>query len=123
MFDHERYVSAVLKQEKEELRGFFHEEALVFWPCSNEQFTLEEYLRANCEYPGDWDGAIEMIKETDDGIVLVIQVYPKDRSASFHCVSFLTLKEEKISRLTEYWADDSEAPEWRQEMGIGRKIR
>ena len=43
---------AVAAQEKDPLREFFAEGAEVLWPNTNERFAVEEYLRANCEYPG-----------------------------------------------------------------------
>ena len=55
-------------------------------------------------------------------IVTATRVYPKDRSASFHVTSFIKLKDDKITAMDEYWADDGEAPKWRQDMKIGRKI-
>ena len=60
---------------------------------------------------------------TDDMIITATRVYPKDRSASFHVTSFIKLKDDKIVAMDEYWADDGEAPKWRQDMKIGRKIR
>ena len=93
------------------------------WHCSNEHFTVEEFIRANCEYPGDWDGEVEKTVMTDDMIITATRVYPKDRSASFHVTSFIKLKDDKIVAMDEYWADDGEAPKWRQDMKIGRKIR
>ena len=42
---------AVAAQERDPLRGFFAEGAEVLWPNTNERFSVEEYLRANCEYP------------------------------------------------------------------------
>ena len=33
------------------------------------------------------------------------------------------LKDDKIVAMDEYWADDGEAPKWRQDMKIGSKIR
>ena len=50
---------AVAAQERDPLRGFFAEGAEVLWPNTNERFAVEEYLRANCEYPGKWNGKIE----------------------------------------------------------------
>ena len=93
------------------------------WHCSNEHFTVEEFIRANCEYPGDWDGEVEKTVMTDDMIITATRVYPKDRSASFHVTSFIKLKDDKIVAMDEYWADDGEAPKWRQDMKIERKIR
>ena len=43
---------AVLVQDENEIRKYFHEDAYVNWHCTNEHFNLDEYIIANCEYPG-----------------------------------------------------------------------
>lgn len=43
----------VLKQDAEKLKEYFHEDAMIRWHCSNELFTVKEYIRAICEYPGE----------------------------------------------------------------------
>ncbi len=119
----QQFWSDILAQRAGEIRKYFHADAYVNWHCSNEHFTLEEFIRANCEYPGDWAGKIEKNIIADNMIITSIQVYPKDCSASFHVTSFIELKDDKIVAMDEYWADDSEAPKWRKEMGIGVPIR
>ena len=47
---------AVLRQDAGRLREYFCKDAYVNWHCTNEHFNVEEYIRANCEYPGEWDG-------------------------------------------------------------------
>ena len=116
------FLAAVTEQDRDRLRGFFTPGAAVYWPNTGEKFSLEDYLTANCEYPGDWDGEVEKIVTTGDMIITATRVYPKDRSASFHVTSFIKLKDGKIVAMDEYWADDGEAPKWRQDMKIGRKI-
>jgi len=113
----------VLKQNEEKLRGYFHEDAMIRWHCSNELFTVEEYIRANCEYPGEWEGAIERIEEVGNTVITAVNVYPIDKSCSFHVVSFLTLENGQIAEMDEYWSDDGDAPEWRRKMGIGKRIK
>ena len=115
--------SDVLAQRAEKIKEYFHAEAYVNWHCSNEHFTVDEFIRANCEYPGEWDGEVEKIVETDDMVITATRVYPKDRSSSFHVTSFIKLKGDKIAAMDEYWADDGDAPAWRRNMNIGRKIR
>ena len=122
MFDYKGFIDGVLKQDPARIRACFAEDAVVNWHCTNERFTVEEYIRANCEYPGKWDGEIEAAHQADDLYVVVTKVYPADRSASFHCVSFLRCRDGKIASLDESWADDGEPPKWRQEMKIGRAI-
>lgn len=113
----------VLRQDAEAIRGYFLPNAVVRWHCSNEEFTVEEFIRANCEYPGDWEGEVERIVDCREQIITATRVWPKDCSASFHVVSFITLREGLIAALDEYWGDDGPAPQWRQDMGIGKKIR
>ena len=92
---------AVLEQRAEDMAAYFTDDAVVNWHCTNERFTAAEYIRANCDYPGDWDGEVERVCEIPEGVVTVTHVYPTDRSASFHVTSFITLREDKIAVLDE----------------------
>ena len=121
--DIHKFWSAVLEQDRKALKGFFRKDAWVNWHNTNEHFTAEEFIRANCDYPGDWDGEVERIVEQGGLTITATHVYPKDRSASFHVVSFIYIKEGKIASIDEYWGDDDQPPKWRQELGIGRPIR
>lgn len=114
---------AVLVQNENEIRKFFHNDAHINWHCTNERFNVDEFIIANCEYPGDWDGRVERVETLDDLIITVTNVYPKDRSISFHVTSFIKIKKEKIISMDEYWADDGDAPKWRLEKHIGKAIR
>ena len=116
------FYQAVIAQDAEALSMFFHPDAWVEWPCTNEHFTVAEYIRANCEYPGDWDGTVERVVRSGDELVVAAKVYPKDRSASFHAASFIRLRDGRIASMTEYWSDDGPSPMWRQEMKIGTPI-
>ncbi len=119
----QNFFSAVLRQDAADLRAYFEPNAQVRWHCSNECFTVEEYIRANCEYPGDWDGELERIEQAGDTIIAAARVWPRDKTAFFHVVSFIRLRDGLISEMDEYWSDDGPAPGWRQEMGIGERIR
>ena len=70
--------NAVLKQEPEKLRTFFKDTAYVNWHCTNEHFTVEEYIRANCEYPGEWDGTIERTEEIGNLLITAVKVFTAD---------------------------------------------
>jgi len=114
---------AVLAQDEKEIRKYFHKEAYINWHCTNEHFNVDEYIIANCEYPGDWDGEIERVELVDDLIITVALVYPTDKSFSFHVTSFIKIADDKILAMDEYWADDSTAPQWRIDKRIGRAIK
>lgn len=121
--DIQKYWQAVLEQDREALADFFREDAWVNWHNTNEHFTVSEFIRANCDYPGQWDGEVERIVELEDQIITAVHVYPKDRSLSFHVVSFLRVRDGKIRSIDEYWGDDGQPPKWRQDLHIGRPIR
>lgn len=114
---------AVLDQNEQEIRKYFHKDAYVNWHCTNEHFTVDEFIIANCEYPGDWAGEIERMEKTGDGIITVTRVYPKDRTSSFHVTSFIKTADGKIVSVDEYWADDGEPPQWRVDKHIGTVIK
>ncbi len=119
----QEFWKAVLAQDEEEIRSYFQKNASVNWHCTNEHFTLDEYILANCRYPGQWDGVVERIETAGDRIITVARIYPKDRSMSFHVTSFIQTENDKIVSLDEYYADDTPPPQWRREMRIGTPIQ
>lgn len=120
--DIQNFWKAVLNQNAKKIREFFASDAYINWHCTNEHFTVEEYIRANCEYPGDWDGEIQRVENAGDVFIVVVHVYTCDKSLSFHVVSFMQVRDDKICSLDEYWGDDGVAPQWRLDKQIGTKI-
>lgn len=118
-----RYWSDTLRQDAAAMRRYFHPYARIRWHNTNELFTVDEFIQANCEYPGQWDGNVERVEKTEDRIITVTHVFTKDKPLSFHVVSFIRLKEDKIISIDEYWGDDGAAPQWRQNKQIGRPIK
>ena len=112
----------VAAQDRQALEAYFAPGAAVFWHNTNERFSAEEYIRANCEYPGEWRGEVERVELAGEAAISVVRVWLDDDSASFHAVSFFTFTGGVISRLDEYWGDDGEAPEWRRKLGLGSAI-
>jgi hypothetical protein len=115
------YWENIASQNEMELKHYFHEDACIRWHNTNEQFNVSEFLRANCEYPGDWSGEVERIEQTGNIVITVTRVWAKEMS--FHVTSFFEIIEEKIKTLDEYWGDDGTIPQWRKEMHIGKPIR
>lgn len=122
VLDIENYWRAVLKQDAHAMKGYFRPDACVRWHNTNEQFTVDEFIRANCEYPGKWDGKVERVETKGDTIITVAHVYALDDPLSFHVVSFIGVEDDRITVMDEYWGDDGEAPRWRQEKHIGKAI-
>lgn len=118
--DIRKFWNAIAEQDAETIRTFFNKKAIIRWHNTNEQFTLEEFIRANCEYPGKWEAEIERIEKTDNLFITAVKVFNKD--ASFHAVSFIKIEDDKIVSMDEYWGDDGVPPQWRIDMKIGTKI-
>ncbi len=115
------YWQYTLSQNASKMKAFFHEDAYVSWHNTKEKFTVDEFIKVNCEYPGNWDGDVEIMEETKDLIITAVRVYSKDKPLSFHVVSFIRLKRDKIISIDEYWGEDIEPPRWRANMDLGEK--
>lgn len=116
------YWKAALSQNADEMKAFFHEDAYVNWHNTNERFTRDEFIRANCEYPGSWSGEIERIETLANLIITAVHVYSREGDISCHVTSFIKIKAGKIASIDEYWGDDAPAPQWRADMHIGTPI-
>lgn len=117
-----QYWQAVLQQDAEALRTYFLPDAYVNWHNTNEHFTAEEFIRANCEYPGSWTGKIQRLDFLGDLIITVVRIWSKDNAASYHVTSFLRIRDGKIASIDEYWGDDGPAPQWRLDKKLGTPI-
>lgn len=118
----EEYWSAVVRQDPSGIRVFFQPEATVRWHCSDESFTVEEFIRANCEYPGRWECQITRQEAGEERALTVARVFSPGSGLSFHVVSFFELQGGKIAALDEYWGTDEPAPDWRRALMLGRPI-
>ena len=119
----ERFWQDVINQNRSSLSSFFCEEAVIRWHCTNEQFTVSEYIQANCDYPGKWKGNLERVEKFDSQMIIVGKVQSEDETVQCHVISFILLRDDKIMEMDEYWADDGEPPAWRKALQIGTPIR
>ena len=113
----------VANQNANNLQNYFLSNATIKWHNTNEQFSVEEYIRANCEYPGDWCGEVEGIELVGNLGITATRVWLSDNSASFHATSFFEFIDDKVISLNEYWGDDGVAPQWRLDKEIGKPIK
>ena len=121
MFDVVSFWRSVVNQERTRLEDYFLPDAAIRWHTTNEQFSVGEFIRVNCDYPGQWRGEVERVERADGTIVTVVRVFAADDSVSFHVVSFIRLLGERIAELDEYWSEDGEPPDWRKEVNQDRK--
>ncbi|PID82825.1 MAG: hypothetical protein CSB15_01070 [Clostridiales bacterium] len=115
-----KYWKYTISQNAKKMKEFFDDNAIINWHNTNEHFTVDEYIKVNCEYPNIWYGNVERIEEFGELITTVTRVY--NNEVSFHCVSFIKIKNDKIISIDEYWGDDVEVPKWRVKMNVGKKI-
>ena len=113
----------VLKQNADAIRNYFGKNAYINWHCTNEHFNVDEFIVANCEYPGSWNGEVERVEKINDIFVTVTHVYSQNQELSFHVTSFIQVLDDKIVAVDEYWADDGIAPKWRLDKHIGKEIK
>ena len=106
---------AVAEQDEEKLAQFFTSDARIFWPNTDENFDLAGYLRANCDYPGRWNGKVE--KVAGDGSYSVAKVWSPEGEA-FRAVTFYQWRNGKIMHMTEYWGNVGPVPEWRRGLPL-----
>ena len=121
----EKFWNDINSQNWENLSSYFKEGAVINWDNTNESFNVQEFIKANSEYPGDWLMDIKKLVVADmrNEVISVVRVFLKDKNISFHAVSFFKFDSEKIEKLNEYWGIDVDAPQWRVDMKIGRKIK
>lgn len=116
------YWNDIAEQNAKALERYFLSDAYIRWNNTNEHFTVQEFIIANCEYPGDWVGEIERLETIRNTAVTVARIWLSDNSHSFHVTSFFEFEGEKIAILNEYWGDDGVPPQWRQDKRIGIPI-
>ena len=109
-------------QNWDKLADYFSETAVINWHHTNEQFTVDEYILINSEYPGTWIIETEHFLEVDGFVTSVIKAFAPDKSVIFHAVSFFSFEDTKICTLDEYWSLVIEPPQWRKEMKVGRPL-
>ena len=110
------------KQNWSNIGTYFEDRAVINWNNTNERFTVEEFIRVNAEYPGDWSIEIERLECTGNLVISVVKVQLKSDNISVHATSFFEFNNGKIKVLNEYWGDDGKAPQWRIEKQIGKPI-
>lgn len=104
------------------MKSYFHDDAIIRWHNTNEQFSVDEYILANCEYPGNWKGNIDRIEVIGNLIITVTKVLSSDEKISLHAISFIKVIDNKITSIDEYWSEDGDPPIWRDSMNIGKSI-
>ena len=46
----QQFWESVLAQDEQKIRTYFHPKAYVNWHCTNEHFSVEEFIQANSNH-------------------------------------------------------------------------
>lgn len=87
-----------------------------FWPQSSELISGRlNYAEINTNYPADgtWRFHINSIISESNNVVSDVDI--TDGSVSARAITFHKVENELITRQTEYWPENYEAPEWRRQ--------
>ena len=87
--------------------------AKVILANTNESFkSCLDYIEFNKNYPGRWFASLENLVNTDNQVVTIYKVYSEQET---HFVtSVFEFSDNLISKITEYWGEIGEPPEWRK---------
>lgn len=91
-----------------------HDEFSLEWPQTHERFRgRDTFAAVNAHYPaaGRWHFTINRLLTGEGEGVSDVTV--TDGARVDRAISFFELHDGRIWRLTEYWPEDGEAPEWR----------
>ena len=86
------YWHQVARQDASTLRAYFAPDAIINWHNTNEQFSVDEFLVANCEYPGSWHGRVGKNRGRIDDVLLLWPLLTAEENFSVRRLFFFRLK-------------------------------
>jgi hypothetical protein len=96
----ERLWRALASRHWDAVSSQFHPGAIVEWPHSGEQLSVDEYVAAQRERPPD--RRVEVRRSTGDGELFAIEA----SVGTARCAGLYDIHEGRISAATEYWIGD-----------------
>ena len=92
-----------------------HPDFVADWPHTRERIRgRENFILVNRHYPEPWK--IEVVRIFGTGNLVVSELAVRQPAGTSFCCSVAEVRDGRIMRATEYWADDDhEAPEWRRQ--------
>ncbi|MCK4339837.1 MAG: nuclear transport factor 2 family protein [Candidatus Cloacimonetes bacterium] len=93
---------------------FMDTNAKVIWPNTQEIFKgRDNFILTQKNYPGTWKIILEKLISINEIVISVVKVTSVENSQSLYATSFFEFKGNYIIKITEYWGEISEPPEWR----------
>ena len=93
----------------EETRPLLADDFVAEWPQTRERIAgPENFIQLNRAYPGAWRCHLRDIVAAGDRVATEVEI--TDGAQVFHAASFFTLKDGKIVRAREFFADPGDPP-------------
>ena len=108
----ERYWQAMQDGDMASVADVYHDDAVQEWPQSGERIVGRANIVAiNQNYPGLPKGTIRRVTGSGDLWVTEVTLdYGGDR---YEAVSILEMRDGRIAKETDYFAEPFDAPQWR----------
>ena len=90
----------------------------VIWPNTQEIFKgYKNFILTQKKYPGIWKIILEKLISINEIVISIVKVTSVENPQSFYATSFFEFKGNSIIKITEYWGEISEPPDWRIDAG------
>jgi ketosteroid isomerase-like protein len=110
----ERLAQSLKTNDTDAARGLFHADVIQEWPQSGERIRGIDNMEAiNKNYPGFPE--MNLRRMLTGGDLVVVETSLNYSGKPVHGVSIYELRDGKIAKETDYFADPFEAPDWRKQ--------
>jgi hypothetical protein len=98
----------------DEATNLVHQDFVALWPQSREKIVgPKNFIDVNRYYPGNHKIEVLHIFEISDKVLTTVWIEADTGQKTF-ANSIFEIKENKICRAEEYWAEPYNAPRWRK---------
>lgn len=88
----------------------------IFWPQSGEVIgSAEDFAAINAHYPAHGRWSFDVRRVIGGGNHAITETIVSDGEVEMLAVSIFECADDLIVRITEYWPEPFEAPEWRRQ--------
>jgi ketosteroid isomerase-like protein len=113
----EQYWQTMNTNDFRAVGDLLHDDFVLDYPQSGERLRGRErnaLFNETYPSPGPWSFHVERLLVGDD--TAVTDVVVRGAEVEARAISFFEIRDDRIWRITEYWPDPFEAPEWRAHL-------
>lgn len=103
------------EQKWEEASKLLHQDFVATWPQSKERIIgAKNFIDVNRYYPGNHKIEVIHAYEVDNKVLTTVWIEADTGQKTF-ANSIFDIKDDKIFKTEEYWAEPYASPEWRKQ--------